>query len=99
MTNLTLPHKTPTPAPALDGDPLCARRGRRAWPHQCRLQTKGPLAPDIVIQAENLGKRYPTPATRRRIAATWPCALKDVNFEIRRGEFAPNYGIIRERRC
>jgi len=31
------------------------------------------------------------------MAATWPCALKDVSFEIRRGTFEPNYGIMETR--
>ena len=86
---------------------------------------------DVVIQAENLGKKY-TIGHQTERAATWPCAtstqrrkdaetqsfpyspffihhslfsilhsppeevwaLKGVSFEIRREEFAPNYGII-----
>ena len=86
--------------------------------------------PDIVIQAENLGKKYTIghQAENGRYVAlrdvlvnnartfwrtnadllrgkpiiqgneleeVW--ALQDVSFEIRRGEFEPNYGIIRER--
>ena len=72
---------------------------------------------DIVIQAENLGKKYtighqternrdlalrdvnaklsPFAICHSPFEAVW--ALKDVSFEIRRGEFAPNYGIIETR--
>jgi len=83
--------------------------------------------PDIVIQAEDLGKKYTIGHQTERgryvalrdvlvnnARAFWRTtadllrgrpliqdnaleevwALKDVSFEIRRGEFAPNYGII-----
>ena len=81
---------------------------------------------DIVIQAENLGKKYTIGHQTERgrylalrdvnaKAQSFPYspfstlhslfsilpsppeevwALKDVRFEIRRGKFAPNYGII-----
>mgnify|MGYP000277021759 CR=1 FL=1 len=82
---------------------------------------------DVVIKAENLGKKYTIGHQTERgrylalrdvlaqnARALWRTtadllrgrpiiqgnhleevwALKDVSFEIRRGEFAPNYGII-----
>jgi len=52
--------------------------------------------PDIVIQAENLGKHYPTghQAENGRDVALRAQGRAPRNPA---GEFAPNYGIIKER--
>jgi hypothetical protein len=54
--------------------------------------------PDIVIQAENLGKKYPTShqAENSRDVALRAQARALRN---RRGEFEPNYGIIEMDTC
>jgi hypothetical protein len=47
--------------------------------------------PDIVIQAENLGKKY---TIGHQTENGRYVALRDMLINIRRGEFELNYGII-----